>query len=268
MIGPAGPLSSGFGSLPAMTHEERLALARELTARLLDRHGDGLVAVGLHGSVARGDDRDGDDLDLAVVTAGPEVEVPDRALRHRGVVVDLGAIPADAYLDEAGQVGPTWPLAADQYTRHLALHDPGGFFHQLAHAHEMAMEAAPESAFLAAAGYDLVQFLSWEGKARGAELHSDLPGAMLAVREAALLAALVVGLATRTAYRNAAHALTAAAFASDAPPGFAEPYRRVLSPGTDPAGAVISLGRASDALVAWAGQLGIPFEAEDLDAFL
>jgi kanamycin nucleotidyltransferase len=251
-----------------MTHEERLALARELTARLLDRHGDGLVAVGLHGPAARGDERDGTDLELAVVTAGTEVEVPDRSLRHRGVVVDLGAITADAYLHEATQVGPTWPLAADQYRHQLALHDPGGYFHQLGHAHEAAMKDAPEAAFLDAAGFDLVQLLSWEAKARGAELHSDLPGTMLALKEAALLAALVVGLATRTAYRSAAHALTATAFAEDAPPGFAEPYRRLLSPGTDPAGAVISLGRSTDALVAWAGRLGIPFEAEDLDAFL
>lgn len=251
-----------------MTHEERLALARDLTARLVDRHGDGVVAVGLHGSAARGGDHDDADLDLAVVTAGPEVEVPDRCLRHRGVVVDLGAIPADAYLHEATQVGPTWPLAADQYVNHLALHDPTGFFHRLGHAHAEAMESAPAEAFLAAAGYDLVQVLRWEGKARSAELHSDLPGTMLAVKEAALLAALVVGLATRTAYRDAAQALTAAAFAEGTPAGFAEPYRRVLAPGTEPAGAVISLGRATAALVAWAGQLGIPFEAEDLDGFL
>ena len=47
-----------------------------------------------------------------------------------------------------------------------------------------------------------------------------------------------------------------------------EPYRRLLSPAVDPAGAVISLGRATDALTVWARQLGIPFEAEDLDAFL
>jgi hypothetical protein len=252
-----------------MTHEERLALARELTARLLDRHGaEALVAVGLHGSVAHGDDRDQSDLDLAVVTAGPEVEVPDRALRHRGVVVDLAAITAEAYLQEATQVGPTWPLAADQYVNHLPLHDPGGFFHQLEHAHQAAMEAAPDEAFLAAAGYDLVQLLAWESRARSAELHGDLPGAMLAVKEAALLAALVIGLASRTAYRDAAHALTTAALAGGTPPGFAEPYRRLLSPSVDPAGAVISLGRATDALTVWAGHLGIPYEAEDLDAFL
>src|ERR671931_2091837 len=231
-----------------MTQQERLGLARELTGRLLARHGEGaLVAVGVHGPAARGEDGDGCDLDLAVVTAGAEVAVPDRLLLYRGTVVDLAPIPADAYLEEAGQVGPAWPLAADQYLHQLALHDPGDFFHKLRHVHEAAVEQAGDEAFLAAAGYDLVQLLSWEARARGAELHSDLPGAMLAVREAALLAALVVGLATRTAYRDAAHALTAAAFATDAPPGFAEPYRRLLSPGTEPPGAVISLGRAADA---------------------
>jgi hypothetical protein len=110
-----------------MTHEDRLALGRELTARLLDRHGtDALLAVGLHGSVVHGDERDEPDLDLAVVTAGPEVEVADRALRHRGVVVELGVITAEAYLHEAAQIGPTWPLAADQYVNHLPVHDPGG----------------------------------------------------------------------------------------------------------------------------------------------
>ena len=252
-----------------MTHEERVELARELTAALLRRHGEGaIVAVGAHGSVARGDDGDESDLDLAVITARPEVEVPDRFLRHRGTVVDLGAIAADAYLEEAGHIGPAWPLAADQYVNHLALHDPGEFFHKLRHVHEAAVEQSPPAAFQAAAGYDLVQLVSWEGRARTAELHGDVPGALLAVKEAAVLCALVVGLATRTSYRDAAHAVRAVALAKDAPPGFADPYRRLLSPATDPASAVIALGRAVAALTAFAQREGIPFEADDLDAFL
>jgi predicted nucleotidyltransferase len=80
-------------------HDERLRLAADLTERLIDRHGAAIVAVGVHGPVARGDDGDESDLDLAVVTTGPEVQVPDRYLRHRGTVVDVGAIGADAYLE-------------------------------------------------------------------------------------------------------------------------------------------------------------------------
>jgi predicted nucleotidyltransferase len=252
-----------------VTHEERVELAGELTAALLRRHGtDAIVAVGAHGSVARGDDGDESDLDLAVITARPEVEVPDRFLRHRGTVVDLGAITADAYLEEAGHIGPAWPLAADQYVNHLALHDPGEFFHKLRHVHEAAVEQSPPEAFRAAAGYDLVQLVSWEGKARDAELAGDLVVASLAVKEAAVLAMLVVGLHTRTAYRNLAHAVRATAVTEAAGPGFPAAYRRLLDPTVEPAGQVLALGRVLAALLELAGREGIPFETDDLDGFL
>jgi hypothetical protein len=218
--------------------------------------------------VARGDDGDESDLDLAVIIARPEVEVPDRSLRHRGTVVDLGAIPADAYLEEAGHIGPAWPLAADQYVNHLALHDPGEFFHKLRHVHETAVEQSPPAAFQAAAGYDLVQLLSWEAKAREAELAGDLAVASLAVKEAAVLAMLVVGLHTRTAYRNLAHAVRATAATEAAGPGFPAAYRRLLDPTVEPAGQVLALGRVRDALLALAEREGIPFQADDLDGFL
>ena len=252
-----------------MDHDERVRLAGELTQRLLERHGvASIVAVGVHGSVARGDDGEESDLDLAVVTAGPEVEVPDRSLRLQGMVVDLGAIAAEAYLEEAGQIGPAWPLAADQYVNHLAVHDPGGFFHKLQHVHEAAVEQAGPEAFRAAAGYDLVRLLSWEARARAAELAGDLPTTQVAVKEAAVLAALVIGLQTRTAYRNLTHALHAAAATAAAGPVFPEAYRRLLDPTVEPAIQVLALGRARDALLALADREGIPYEAAGLDAFL
>ncbi|HYY80235.1 MAG TPA: hypothetical protein VFD04_13785 [Actinomycetes bacterium] len=252
-----------------MTQQERLGLARELTGRLLARHGEGaLVAVGVHGPAARGEDGDGCDLDLAVVTAGAEVAVPDRLLLYRGTVVDLATITADAYLEEAGQIGPAWPLAADQYLHQLALHDPGDFFHKLRHVHEAAVEQAGDEAFLAAAGYDLVQLLSWEARARAAELRGDLAATATAVKESAVLAALVVGLLARTPYRDLAHALRATATTGAVPGGFTADYRRLLDPAAAPATQVLALGRATAALAAAARDAGVPFEAADLDAFL
>ena len=250
-----------------MTHEQRLALARELTARLLAAHGDqALVAVGLLGAVARGDDGEDSDLDVAVITAGPDVQVAERLLRYRDTVVDVSAIPAASYLEEAGQIGPAWPLAADQYVNHLPLHDPDGFFHKLRHVHEAAVEQAPPAAFLAAAGHDLAQLLSWEARARAA-LAADPAAAAVAVKEAAVLAALAVGLLTRTAYRDLAHALRSTAATEAVPGGFAAAYRALLDPATGVAAQVEQLGRATGELAALARDRGVPFEAADLDAF-
>src|ERR671930_80774 len=166
-----------------MTQQERLGLARELTGRLLARHGEGaLVAVGVHGPAARG--------------------------------------------------------------------------------------GAGDEAFLAAAGYDLVQLLSWEARARAAELRGDLAATATAVKESAVLAALVVGLLARTPYRDLAHALRATATTGAVPGSFTADYRRLLDPAAAPATQVLALGRATAALAAAARDAGVPFEAADLDAFL
>jgi hypothetical protein len=155
-----------------MRNDELLALAKDLAARLLGKHGEaGILAVGVHGPAARGEDASG--LDLAVVTTGSEVEAPERLLRHRGVVVDLGVITAEGYLAEAAVIGPAWPLATDQYRTMVPVYDPSGFFAKLRAAHEEAMAGAPEGAFLAAAGWNLAQALAQQARAERAEAEGD-----------------------------------------------------------------------------------------------
>jgi hypothetical protein len=251
-----------------MTRDEKVALGRELTGRLLARHGeDAIVAVGLHGAVVGAGEDDGADLDVAVITAGPEVQVPDRVLRHRGLVVDLAAIDQGAYLEEAAHVGPAWPLAADQYVRTLPLHDPDGYFERLRQAHERGAREAGDEVFRAAAGYDLAQALQQEATARRAERAGDAVAALFAVREAAVLAALTLGLLSRTTWPDVAAALRGAATAP-LPPGFAGAFRLAVAPDSDAALAVAALGEALDALTELARRDAVPFEADDLNAFL
>jgi hypothetical protein len=251
-----------------MTREEKLETARALTRRLLAAHGEQvIVAVGLHGPVARGDGDEGSGLDLAVVTAGAEAAVPDRVLRHRGIVVDVGAITREGYLAEAAQIGPAWPLARDQYVHQLPLHDPSGFFPTLREAHEQAVRDAGDEVFHAAAGYDLVQALDLQARARRALERGEPAWALFAVREAAVLAALFMGLVARAAYRDLEHALQAAGTAP-IPPGFADTFRLAIAADSDAALAVAALGEALDALTELARRDQIAFEADELDAFL
>jgi hypothetical protein len=257
-----------------VSDHDAVDVARELAERLLAAHGqEAVLAVGLHGTGAR---RDGHgtmasgatDLEVSVVTTGDEAEVPARALRYQGLVIDVSVIPADLYLDEAGQIGPLWPLAADQYLHHQALYDPTDFFGKLRDAHQAAIASSPPDAFLTAAGFDLAQLAAWEARARADELSGDLPGALLAIKEGALLAALVVGLVRRTLYRDAGDALKTVATMPDLPEGFTDSYRRLLAPTIDPASAVLALGRVLAALERLAGEHGIPFETDDLGDFV
>lgn len=251
-----------------MTRDEKLQLVETITRGLIDRHGsDGIVAVGVHGSVARGDDDEHSDLDVAVVTAGPEVDAPSRALRLGATVVDVGCIPQAAYLEEAGHIGPAWPVASDQYVSMHAVHDPTGFFTRLRAAHEEAVKTTPDEVFLEAAGYDLVQGFSQEAKARRALARGDGSGALFAVREGALLAACALGLIARTPYHGAAAALTAAAGAR-MPPGFAETFRLATAVDSDPELAVSGLGEALATLAELARRDGVPFEATGAADFL
>ena len=141
----ADPASAGRrvpGSLGRWTTTSG-RLAADLTERLLDRHGRrswpwACTARWPEATTAR---RPASTWPWS--PPAPRSRCPTATyLRDPGLVVDLAAIGADAYLEEASSIGPAWPLAADQYVNHLAVHDPGGYFHKLKHVHEAAVEEA------------------------------------------------------------------------------------------------------------------------------
>lgn len=276
-IGRCWPITrrrADSGIVRGVSDHQALDVARELAERLLVAHGqEAVLAVGLHGAGARHDghgtaEAGATDLEVSVITTSEEAPVPARALRYQGLVIDVAVIPADVYLDEAAEIGPLWPLAADQYLHHQPLYDPTDFFGKLRDTHQEAIASSPPEAFLTAAGFNLAQLAAWEARARADELSGDLPGALLAIKEGAMLAALVVGLVRRTAYRDAGDALKAVATMPDLPEAFTEQYRRLLAPTIDPASAVLALGRVLAALERLGHEQGIPFEAADLDDFV
>jgi len=70
-----------------MKTPSRLELARIVTAQLRRREGRNLLAVGLYGSVARGEDRAHSDIDLVLVVRSRETRM--RMLMRRGVLVSV-----------------------------------------------------------------------------------------------------------------------------------------------------------------------------------
>ncbi|GIM89481.1 nucleotidyltransferase domain-containing protein [Paractinoplanes toevensis] len=164
-------------------------------------------AVGVHGSLAHGDDREGSDVNLLVVTyrAGTG---PKPALRRvDGTLVDLEVITGDEGLRRARELTSRWPLDADRYVTTRPLHDPRGWFGRLRDTHlaRLAEARPPEFTTLARHNWALASAAHTRA-VRLAEWY-ETDAALVMIAEARLHAALIVGLLTRTYFRNAADAV-------------------------------------------------------------
>jgi predicted nucleotidyltransferase len=194
-------------------HEEidltspRGRLAAELGDVIERRWPADVRAIGVHGSLAHGDDHDGSDINLLVVTyrtgAGPRP-----ALRKvDGILVDLEVLTGDEGLRRARELTSRWPLEADRYVTTRPLRDPNGWFGGLRDAHlaRLAEARPPEFAALARHNWELASAAHTRA-VRLAEWY-ETDAALVLTATARLHTALVAGLLTRTYFRSAADAV-------------------------------------------------------------
>jgi predicted nucleotidyltransferase len=183
----------------------------QLAARLRDvierRWPAEVQAIGVHGSLAHGDDREGSDVNLLVVTYRPGAGPKPALRRVDGVLVDLEVVAGDEGLQRARELTSRWPLDADRYVTTRPLHDPRGWFARLRDAHLARLAAArpPEFSTLARHNWALASAAHTRA-VRLAEWY-ETDAALVMIAEARLHAALVTGLLTRTYFRNAADAV-------------------------------------------------------------
>ncbi|HEX6499471.1 MAG TPA: nucleotidyltransferase domain-containing protein [Micromonosporaceae bacterium] len=186
----------------------RWVLANQVADAVLERHPDEVLAIGVHGSLAHGDDTEYSDVDIVVVTFGPGTG-PRPATRRIGrVVVDLGVITADEYLRHARTLSTSWPLAADQYLNTGLLYDPRSWFERLRDTHLARLAEAGHGEFVILAREAWCQADAALAKATRLASAYDMDAAMLVAGQSRLSAALVDGLLARTYFRNGADAVT------------------------------------------------------------
>ncbi|HEV2685366.1 MAG TPA: hypothetical protein VGW79_01880 [Actinomycetota bacterium] len=249
-----------------MDRGERVDLARDLSDSFIERHGENIVATGIRGSVARQEDVEQSNLNMVVVTASPEVAV-SRALLYGPIAVELYVVDQKAYLEDARIVGPWWPVRADQFSHHTALHDPNEFWKALRSAYEQAMTSQSDDEFLRAESANIVQAVSWAYKARAAAGNSD-EMARLAIAEAALRAVLAMGLRARFVFKNLAHALRFAPQLPGAPSAFGPAMQKALASGIETQEAIGAIENAIEALLEAAIANSVPVVAEAATDFL
>jgi predicted nucleotidyltransferase len=164
-------------------------------------------AIGVHGSLAHGDDTDGSDVNLVVVTYRPNTGPRPSLRRVDGILVDLTVVTAEEGLRRARELTPRWPLIADRYVTTRALLDPQGWFAAQRDAHLGKLAETRPAEFSGLARRNWCIAASAHARAvRLAEWY-DTDAAMVLMAEARLHAAMVTGLLSRTYFRNRADAV-------------------------------------------------------------
>ena len=185
----------------------RWYLATRLRDVMLRRWSAEIQAIGVHGSLAHGDDHDGSDVNVVVVTyrhaAGPR-----SALRRvDGTLVDLTVVTGDDGLHQARELTPRWPLTADRYVTTKDLFDPRGWFGKQRDAHLTRLAEARPAEFSALARRNWCIAAGAHARAVRLAEYYDTDAAMVLMSEARLHTAMVTGLLSRTYFRNRADAV-------------------------------------------------------------
>lgn len=207
----------------------RWVVAEQVADAARRRYPADILAIGVHGSLAHGDDNDASDVDLVVITyragAGPRPSTR----RVDGVMVDLGVVGADEYLQHARTLSTSWPLAADQYVTNKPIHDPHAWLAKLRDTHLARLAEARGKEFTALAREAWCRASSAHAKATRLAEWYETDAALLVLAEARLAAAMAAGLLTRTYFRNSADAVTRTGVAGADIPALGEILRHQAS---------------------------------------
>jgi hypothetical protein len=207
----------------------RWVVAEQVADAARRRYPADILAIGVHGSLAHGDDNDASDVDLVVVTYRPAPVASRSAYattgprpstrRVDGVIVDLGVVGADEYLQHARTLSTSWPLAADQYVTNKPIYDPHAWLAKLRDNHLARLAEARPREFTALAREAWCRAASAHAKATRLAEWYQTDAALLVLGEARLAAAMTAGLLSRTYFRNSADAVTRTGVAGADIPG-------------------------------------------------
>lgn len=242
-----------YPDLQPMDHQQRLRLAEKIAARLRERYGLSVKAIGLYGSLARNQDGPYSDIEMFCVLMGA-AESHNYEWCAGPWKAEVNVRGEETLRQEAAQLDDKWALTHSAFVYILPLLDPEHYFDGLS---ELVMQHAPED-FRALIEEGLI-FDIYEriGKVRNAfalQHFQALPtlAVLLAQRTTYIL-----GLEHRHLYRTASSMLEEALTLPDLPEGFQALARLVMSGALTDASVVAS---ACDVLwsglVQWAKERG------------
>lgn len=207
-----------------MTRRDRLALAREIADRARTRCGDDLLAVGLYGSLARGDDGPYSDIEILCVL-GTSGEHYTHEWTTGPWKAEVDFISRDRLLAQAAEVDGEWPLTHGAYVHTRPLHDPHRIFPQL---REIVLGQRAEKFAAALRMLVVGDIYELVGKVRNAREAGHSGGLAILATHLALCGAYLIGLANRTPYTSGTKILRESLSLPGRPAGYDHLCRLVM----------------------------------------
>lgn len=153
------------------THEERLNLASDISARILSKYGDSILAIFICGSTAKKLDRPYSDLEMiSVVRDG--IDISTKYYLYKGIVVENEYHQESNFLKAAHQITRNWPIEADQYRSRITLFEQDGWLRKL----DSAVSEIDLSGMMEALQYEAVRMAEDLSVLRNAQLINDMTG--------------------------------------------------------------------------------------------
>ncbi|MGM7700458.1 kanamycin nucleotidyltransferase C-terminal domain-containing protein [Pseudalkalibacillus sp. Hm43] len=249
-------------SFPApSTREEKFEMIEYVKDRMLQLHGDKVVAVGVYGSI--GFEKEGvySDIEMHIVSEdGYEIE--GHEFIYGKFKMELYTSQRSELLERASEVSDNWPVKAGSFVQIKPVYDRDGFFEEV--------KKRPMSVSDTAIRDVMREFMIWEpyetmGKMRNNYESGNLDYIPVGARDFAWQTAKLIGLANKQYYTTRAETFEESLRIEAKPVGYEALARKVMSGDMRDRAEVYELCEALwTGLNDWFDELGIEYRVEQL----
>ncbi len=219
---------------------QRREKALEIAERFRQHYGERVLALGVYGSVARGEDGPYSDIEMHCVLREPGVdECFEWSAGDWKAEVDV--ISQEILLKKAHQVDVDWPITHGAFTRVWSLYDPDGFFPRLAQTAVSQSESIFKELLQEVIVGEIYELI---GKIRNAAEFKEYSSLPTIAVDLASDAACLVGIAQRHIYTSSAYIYRESLSLPDLPTGYEALAELVMQGRLDDPHQIISLANA------------------------
>ncbi|MBW5445437.1 KNTase domain-containing protein [Cohnella sp. CFH 77786] len=242
------------------TREEKLHFVYRAKDKLLALHGDGILAVGIYGSLGRGSDGPYSDIEIHVVTRDG-YSLQGHEFIWLPFKLEISAVTETEFRNKAAGCDDGWPIRAGSYVDILPIHDPDSLFDEI--------KKVPSSIPDETVRETMRQFMIWEpyetmAKIRNSHCSGNWNYLPTGATDLAWQTAKLVGLANRRYFSTRARTLEEATGMPLKPAGFTELAASVMAGDLTDKNRVYRLcEKLWTGLNEWFRELGIEYRSKE-----